>query len=209
MHFRRRQHNATLPPDGTVPVTGGTQGGGGPTNGFNDVPANQPVHAAELGDPASQEWTLLAAEEVDRCYHSTAVLLPDAKDSVAYLYLNHDGLPDIENWPAEFEQLANGSYLWRGVEITLRGNIMSIRDDLFVTQDQGRPDLALAPLQPSDKVQLNVENGAPKPLPDVEKRAFDNLSKLKESSAGTLSATVTGPLKKVGVGFVLEVRKFE
>ncbi len=86
MHFPRRQHNATILPDGTVLVTGGTRGGGGPDpdrpfeeNGFNDLRPGQPVHIAELWDPESGEWTELAAEEVDRCYHSTAVLLPDAR----------------------------------------------------------------------------------------------------------------------------------
>ncbi len=81
MHSRRRQHNATLLPDGTVLVTGGTRGGGGPgpnPMGFNDLGPGQPVHIAELWDPATGEWTELAAEEVDRCYHATAVLLPDA-----------------------------------------------------------------------------------------------------------------------------------
>ena len=73
MHHRRRQHNATLLPDGTVLVTGGT---GGP--GFNDVSAGSPVHTAELWDPATDAWTTLAAEAVDRCYHATALLLPDA-----------------------------------------------------------------------------------------------------------------------------------
>ena len=72
-----------------------------------------------------------------------------------------------------------------------------------------RPDVTLAPLQPSDKVQLNTENGAPKPLPDEERTAFDNLSKLKESSTTPLSVAVTGPLKKVDDRFVLEVRRFE
>jgi hypothetical protein len=78
MHFRRRQHNATLLPDGTVLVTGGTRGGGGPNKGFNDLRDGEPVHEAELWDPATGQWTVLAEEATDRCYHSIAVLLPDA-----------------------------------------------------------------------------------------------------------------------------------
>lgn len=73
MHFARRQHNATILADGTVLVTGGTRG-----PGFNDLSPGSPVHAAELWNPATEEWTQLAAEDIDRCYHSTAVLLPDA-----------------------------------------------------------------------------------------------------------------------------------
>jgi len=46
--------------------------------GFNDLGNRQPVHEAELWDPATGHWTQLAAESVDRCYHSVAVLLPDA-----------------------------------------------------------------------------------------------------------------------------------
>jgi galactose oxidase len=74
----RRQHNATALPDGTVLVTGGTRGGGGPNNGFNDLSAGQPVHAAESWNPATGQWTELSAEDTARCYHATAVLLPDA-----------------------------------------------------------------------------------------------------------------------------------
>ena len=74
MHFRRRQHNATILADGTVLVTGGTQG-----PGFNDVDSGGPIHAAELWDPATGNWTVLAEEAVDRCYHATAVLLPDGR----------------------------------------------------------------------------------------------------------------------------------
>jgi galactose oxidase len=73
MHFPRRQHNATILPDGTVLVTGGSRHAG-----FNNLGPGQPVHLAELWNPATETWVTLASEDVDRCYHSVAVLLPDA-----------------------------------------------------------------------------------------------------------------------------------
>ncbi|MGH3987336.1 MAG: galactose oxidase-like domain-containing protein, partial [Pseudonocardiaceae bacterium] len=73
MRFPRRQHNAAILADGSVLVTGGTRG-----PGFNDLSPGKPVHVAELWDPVTAEWKELAAEDVDRCYHGTAVLLPDA-----------------------------------------------------------------------------------------------------------------------------------
>src|SRR5918997_1626658 len=73
MRFPRRQHNATILADGSVLATGGTRG-----PGFNDLSPGSPVHVAELWDPVTEEWSELAAEDVDRCYHGTAVLLPDA-----------------------------------------------------------------------------------------------------------------------------------
>jgi hypothetical protein len=73
MHFPRRQHNVTILADGSVLVTGGTRG-----PGFNDLSSGKPVHVAELWDPVTEVWTKLAAEDVDRCYHGTTVLLPDA-----------------------------------------------------------------------------------------------------------------------------------
>jgi galactose oxidase len=79
MNFPRRQHNATVLPDGTVLVVGGTRGGGGPNKGFNDLGPGMPVPFAEVWDPSNGRWTVLAAEDMPRCYHSTAVLLPDGR----------------------------------------------------------------------------------------------------------------------------------
>jgi hypothetical protein len=76
MAFARRHHNATVLPDGTVLVTGGTSGDGGP-HPFNDL--SKPVKTPELWDPVSCTWTKMADESVPRLYHSTAILLPDGR----------------------------------------------------------------------------------------------------------------------------------
>ena len=72
MSTPRRQHNATILPDGRVLVTGGSRG-----SGFDN--ASSPVLHAELYDPAANRWTRLASNTVYRGYHSTALLLPDGR----------------------------------------------------------------------------------------------------------------------------------
>ncbi len=72
MTTRRRQHNATLLPDGTVLVTGGSSG-----SGFDNSGA--PVFPAELYDPAANTWRRLSSNTIYRGYHATALLLPDGR----------------------------------------------------------------------------------------------------------------------------------
>lgn len=68
----RRNANATLLPDGTVLVTGGTSG-----VPFDDN--TNPVYPAELWNPATGTWSTLASLSVYRGYHSVALLLPDGR----------------------------------------------------------------------------------------------------------------------------------
>jgi hypothetical protein len=70
LNVARRNLNAVLLPDGKVLAVGGNQG----TGLYDD-----PVLAAELFDPASERWTLMASQNAPRAYHSTAVLLPDGR----------------------------------------------------------------------------------------------------------------------------------
>jgi hypothetical protein len=72
MAFARRHMNATLLPDGQIFVPGGTS-----ADGFNN--ASGAVHTAEMWNPATEQWTTLAANAVDRMYHSTSLLLPDGR----------------------------------------------------------------------------------------------------------------------------------
>ena len=72
MAIPRRHLNSTVLPDGQVLVTGGTTGGG-----FVDINPGDAARAAELWDPTTKQWTELAANSVDRVYHSVSLLLPD------------------------------------------------------------------------------------------------------------------------------------
>jgi hypothetical protein len=72
MAYARRQFNATLLPDGTVLATGGTS-----TDGFSDRAGA--VRVAEVWDPVTENWSLLASGGVSRVYHSTTLLLPDGR----------------------------------------------------------------------------------------------------------------------------------
>ncbi len=73
MQFKRRQHNLTVLADGSVLATGGL------SSGEDLVDLNAGVYAAERWNPATGQWSTLAAMEVTRQYHSTALLLPDGR----------------------------------------------------------------------------------------------------------------------------------
>jgi galactose oxidase len=432
MHFPRRQHNGTILPDGTVLVTGGTRGGDGPNPGFNDLTPGQPVHIAELWDPESDAWTELSAELIDRCYHSTAVLLldatvlsagggefrpiegqdipndaedthrdaqifsppylfkgarpqitsapasvgygaifevgtpqaseirrvtlirlssvthsfnmnqhinfpqfavggaglkvtappspnvcppghymlfilntqgvpsvakviqvtagagmaraaaarvqaevfsasrdasdrghfpdaferrdevlkaahgtsvvlgisgtcpygigacwggahealltlegvqgvdpiPDAEASTARLFLEDDGLPALARWQDQFHRMVNGSYVLRGVEVTLEGQLDARNGALFLAGRDPRPPVQLLPLVAADKVQWDRPAGAPQPAEPDEVIAYERLAARAHELPAGQEVTVTGPLKKSDTGYLLEVRTF-
>jgi galactose oxidase len=135
MNFPRRQHNATILPDGTVLVTGGTRGGGaaGTAAAFNDLDPGQPVHIAELWDPKTGQWTMLAAEQTDRCYHSTVVLLPDGRvlSAGSGEFILNEGTPQqVANNPRDTHydaQVFSPPYLFKGPQPQITAAPDSVR----------------------------------------------------------------------------------
>ncbi len=111
MAFGRRQHNLTLLADGSVLATGGN------STGASLIDMNGGVYNAERWDPATGQWTTLAAQVVTRQYHSTALLLPDGRvlssgggicgtcDQVGYLAKN----AEIFTPPYLFEKDGSGA----------------------------------------------------------------------------------------------------
>ncbi len=73
MSFPRRQHNLVTLPDGRVLAVGGHSSSAGLVDLANAV------YPAEVWDPATGGWTTWASMATYRGYHSTALLLPDAR----------------------------------------------------------------------------------------------------------------------------------
>jgi hypothetical protein len=72
MQFARVTHNLTILADGTVLATGGS----GNANVSDPALA---VYNAEIWSPTSERWSTMAAMQVGRVYHATAILLPDGR----------------------------------------------------------------------------------------------------------------------------------
>jgi hypothetical protein len=105
MAYPRRQLNATVLPTGEVLVTSGSRG----TN-FNDN--DLAVHPAEVWNPATGTWTVLASNSVNRTYHSTSILLPDGR-------ILHAGGEGGEKATSRGAELFSPPYLFKGARPTI------------------------------------------------------------------------------------------
>ncbi|HEX5576511.1 MAG TPA: galactose oxidase-like domain-containing protein [Gemmatimonadales bacterium] len=114
MHFRRRHLNATILPDGLVLVTGGTTAGG-----FNNL--SGAVHEAEVWDPQTGHWSLLAGNTIDRAYHSVSLLLPDG--TVLHGASGDASVPgSTQLYPRQANhEIFRPPYLFKGVRPTISG----------------------------------------------------------------------------------------
>jgi PKD repeat protein len=101
MAFARRNHNATVLPTGEVLVTGGSS-----HPSTTDV--TQAIRAAEMWNPATGIWTMMASNNVSRTYHSTSLLLPDGR-------VLHTGSGEGAGMPKELNaEIYSPPYLSRG-----------------------------------------------------------------------------------------------
>ncbi|MFP2905262.1 galactose oxidase-like domain-containing protein [Pyxidicoccus sp. 3LFB2] len=100
MSLPRRQCNATMLPDGTVLVTGGSS-----SVGFSD--AAGAVKYAEVFDPTLEKWTKLASSRDFHGYHSTSLLLPDGR-------VLHGGGRNVQTM-----EIFSPPYLFKGARPTI------------------------------------------------------------------------------------------
>lgn len=124
----RRHHNATILPDGKVLVTGGSS-----APGHDDLAGG--IFFAELWDPTTELWTLLASHARYRGYHSNALLLPDARVLVA-----GGGHPNPDGGGAENNaEIYSPPYLFKGPRpvITTAPTVVTYGQNFFVQTPDG------------------------------------------------------------------------
>jgi hypothetical protein len=78
MSVARSHFNAVVLPDSTVVSIGGSNGEN-TQEGFYSSWTDARSRQIEIRDPVTGEWRLGPAQQEDRAYHSTAVLLPDGR----------------------------------------------------------------------------------------------------------------------------------
>lgn len=103
MAHPRMHVNTVILPDGKVFVAGGME----------DMDHTIPVYDSEMFDPQTEEWTLLPPQQSVRSYHSTSVLLPDARVMWLGAYADTGGNTD------NTAQIYSPAYLFQGYRPTL------------------------------------------------------------------------------------------
>jgi hypothetical protein len=116
MNHARVLATAVLLPDGKVFVAGGS------THGSSDN-APKPVMIPEIYDPAANTWTEMCPMRVARLYHSTALLLPDARVLTAGRDDDFNMTP--YTWPERRVEIFSPPYLTSG---NLRPGIQTVTD---------------------------------------------------------------------------------
>ena len=115
MRHGRVMPDTVLLPDGKVLVVNGAEKGmsGGFLIHFGEpLGASNPALHAEIFDPDDETWDELCKTSVERLYHATALLLPDARVAVA----GHDGFLNMPQPNASRYEIETFSppYLFRG-----------------------------------------------------------------------------------------------
>jgi galactose oxidase len=136
--------------------------------------------------------------------------IANVEDSTAQVFLHGDTLPDLDRWAQQFAQVANGSYDFRGVEVSLKASVQARNGDFGLTGSSiGKPVL-LAPLEHIEKVQFDRATAKAKPALPEEHSAYERLiARYRDAGTADLPARVTGPLRQTDTRWTLYVRDFD
>jgi len=128
---------------------------------------------------------------------------PDSYNCTGTVCLKHAGLPDIDKWPKEFADVVGKVFVFRGVEVTVKGVVEGEGDAMALRVPGVKEPIPLGPLR--DKLQWNFRKRAARQPEDDERDAWKHLAAARKKDD---TVVVTGPLRKTDKGFALQVREF-
>jgi galactose oxidase len=94
-------------------------------------------------------------------------LVPNTVQSLAFVYLVEDKFPNIDTWRKQFADVVNGTYIVRGIEMTISGLVTENNGRLTLKRTTTRAALNLVLLQAADKVQWDIRTRKNKPASDM------------------------------------------
>jgi len=134
----------------------------------------------------------------------------DGIAAVRPVYLHGDTLPDLVRWAQQLAQVANGSYDFRGVEVSVKASVNAQNGRFALTSRSIAKPVVLAPLEQIEKVQFERSTGTAKPALAEEQSAYDRLvAGYRNAGTADLPARVTGPLRETNTAWTIYVRTFE
>jgi hypothetical protein len=113
LNVARANANTVLLPDGSMATVGGGSGYNSGDGGGYVTYADGRARQVELYDPATNSWRLGPAQQEDRAYHSTGVLLPDGRVFSAGDDL-HPLAPDGGRSQTDTAEIYSPPYLFTG-----------------------------------------------------------------------------------------------
>jgi len=141
---------------------------------------------------------------------------PDSNTCTAHIRLKSAGLPNPEKLRAQFELLVGKVYIFRGINVTVLGDLKQENGSLTVQLPESKELLRLASLHPDDKLQWNFKDQRPHGTKLEEQNAYQQVIDTgKQATTAALKTgapppkvRVTGRLKMSDQGPTLEVQQF-
>jgi galactose oxidase len=102
--------------------------------------------------------------------------IANAEHSTAEVYLYDQGLPDLDSWPEQIARWANGSYDFRGVEVTVTGTVREQDGIVQLTGPSFDAPVSLMPLRQDMKLQWDHRTRSVIDTTSDERDAYQNLT---------------------------------
>ncbi len=129
---------------------------------------------------------------------------PDAYNCTGLIRTKDGALPDPEKWRTQFAKLVGKQYIFRGIELTMEGDVEVKDGSVFLKSDHLPKPLLLKPLQ--NKLQWNFAKQHARGAEKEEAEAYQQLQTAAQN--GPLRIKITGPLQFTATDSALEVREF-